>query len=44
MGSDGKPAGEDAAFKIKSRRVARDINVSLKSGKMAKKKQFIKSL
>ncbi len=33
-GADGKPAGPDASFKIKSRRIARDISVTLKSGKV----------
>jgi hypothetical protein len=41
-GPDGKPAGEDASFKIKSRRVAREINVSTKSGGKAKK-SYMKS-
>ena len=35
--TDGKPAGEDTTFKIKSRRIAREINVTMKSGKTAKK-------
>jgi len=34
VGTDGKPVGE---FKIKSRRIARQINVSMTSGKTAKK-------
>jgi hypothetical protein len=33
IGPDGKPAGEGAGFKIKSRRMARDINVTMKSGR-----------
>jgi transposase len=37
VGADGKPAGEDAEFKIKSRRIAREINVTMKSGKTVKK-------
>ncbi|HSW62732.1 MAG TPA: IS1634 family transposase, partial [Dissulfurispiraceae bacterium] len=37
VGVDGKPAGEDAEFKIKSRRIARDINVSMTSGRKVKK-------
>lgn len=37
VGADGKPAGEDAEFKIKSRKIAREINVTMKSGKTAKK-------
>ncbi|NSW92692.1 MAG: IS1634 family transposase [Firmicutes bacterium] len=36
---DGKPADEDSDFKIKSRIIARDINVTLPSGK--KKKQTV---
>ncbi len=35
--TDGKPAGEDAQFKIKSRQIAREINVTMKSGKTVKK-------
>ena len=37
VGADGKPGGEDAEFKIKSRRIARDINVTMASGRKAKK-------
>lgn len=37
VGVDGKPAGEDAEFKIKSRKIAREINVTTKSGRTAKK-------
>lgn len=37
VGADGKPAGEDAEFKIKSRKIAREINVTMKSGRTAKK-------
>ena len=44
MGKDGKPAGGDASFKIKSRRIARDINVSMKSGKKAKKVVYEKQV
>jgi len=44
VGSDGKLAGEDASFKIKSRRIARDINVSLVSGKTAKKTVYEKQV
>jgi len=43
-GPDGKPAGDDASFKIKSRRIARDINVSLKSGKKAKRVVYEKQV
>lgn len=44
VGTDGKPAGEDADFKIKSRRIARDINVTMKSGKTAKKTVYEKQV
>ncbi len=44
VGSDGKPAEEDVSFKIKSRRIARDINVSMKSGKTAKKVVYEKQV
>ena len=37
VGSDGKPADENSDFKIKSRRIAREINVTLASGKKTKK-------
>jgi hypothetical protein len=37
VGSHGKPATEDDEFKIKSRRIAREINVTMRSGKTAKK-------
>lgn len=37
VGSHGKPATEDDEFKIKSRRIAREIKVSMRSGKTAKK-------
>lgn len=37
VGKDGKPAGEDAEFKMKSRIMARDIYVTMQSGKKAKK-------
>ncbi len=33
LGKDGKPADENTDFKVKSRRIARDINVTLPSGK-----------
>jgi transposase len=44
VGQDGKPAEKDASFKIKSRRIARDINVSLKSGGKAKKVVYEKQV
>jgi len=37
VGSHGKPVAEDDEFKIKSRRIAREINVTMRSGKTAKK-------
>ncbi|HZK25245.1 MAG TPA: IS1634 family transposase [Oscillospiraceae bacterium] len=43
-GTNGKPAGEDAEFKIKSRRIAREINVTMKSGKKAKKTVYEKQV
>lgn len=44
VGTDGRPAGEDAEFKIKSRRIARDINVTMTSGKKAKKTVYEKQV
>jgi len=44
VGADSKPAGPDVTFKIKSRRIARDINVSMKSGKVAKKVVYEKQV
>jgi len=44
VGADGKPADGDATFKIKSRKIARDINVSMKSGKVAKKTVYEKQV
>jgi hypothetical protein len=44
VGSDGKPAGEDSAFKVKSRLIARDINVSVKSGGRVKKTVYEKQV
>ena len=44
VGADGRPAGEDATFKIKSRRIARDINVTVKSGRTAKKTVYEKQV
>ena len=43
-GKDGKSAGGDAIFKIKSRRIARDINVSMRSGKKVKKVVYEKQV
>lgn len=41
---DGNPAGEDADFKIKSRRIAREINVTMASGKKKKKTVYEKQV
>ena len=35
--TDGKPIDEETEFKIKSRRIARDINVTMRNGRTAKK-------
>ncbi|RQD70830.1 MAG: IS1634 family transposase [Tindallia sp. MSAO_Bac2] len=42
--NDGKPADEDADFKMKSRVIARDINVTLPSGKVVKKTVYEKQV
>jgi len=44
MGKDGKAAGSDAIFKIKSRRIGRDINVSMRSGKKVKRVVYEKQV
>ena len=44
VGIDGKQATEDAEFKIKSRRIARDINVTLTNGKKVKKTVYEKQV
>jgi transposase len=44
MGRDGKPVEEDTSFKIKSRRIGRDINVSMRSGKKVKKVVYEKQV
>lgn len=44
VGADGKPVGEDAEFKVKSRVIARDINVTMKSGQTAKKTVYEKQV
>lgn len=44
IGKDGKPADENADFKVKSRRIARDINVTLPSGKKVKKTVYEKQV
>jgi len=41
---DGKPADENTDFKVKSRRIARDINVTLPSGKKVKKTVYEKQV
>jgi transposase len=43
-GKDGKPAGENAEFKIKSRRIARDISVTMTSGRKEKKTVYEKQV
>ena len=43
-GASGRPAAEDASFKIKSRVIARDINVSMRSGKKVKKTVYEKQV
>jgi len=44
VGADGKEALADAEFKLKSRVIARDINVSMVSGKTAKKTVYEKQV
>ncbi|MBM3706627.1 MAG: IS1634 family transposase, partial [Actinobacteria bacterium] len=44
VGLDRKPAGDVTSFKIKSRKVARDINVSVKSGGKVKKVVYEKQV
>jgi transposase len=44
VGLNGKSADKDVSFKIKSRRIARDINVSVKSGGTAKKTVYEKQV
>jgi transposase len=44
VGKDGKPADEHADFKIKSRIIARDINVTLDNGKKVKKTVYEKQV
>ena len=44
VGIDGKPADIDTDFKIKSRRIARDINVTMASGKTVKKTVYEKQV
>ena len=41
---DGEPVDEDTEFKIKSRRITRDINVTMRSGKTAKKPVYEKQI
>lgn len=43
-GADGKPVGEDAEFKIKSRGTAREINVTMRDGKKKKKTVYEKQV
>lgn len=44
VGIDGKQATEDAEFKIKSRRIARDINVTMSDGRKVKKTVYEKQV
>ena len=44
VGADGKPVGENTEFKIKSRRIARDINVTMRNGRKAKKTVYEKQV
>jgi len=44
VGPDGKSVGDDTSFKIKSRRIARDINVTVKSGGTKKKTVYEKQV
>lgn len=44
VGKNSKPADETSDFKIKSRRIARDINVTLPSGKKVKKTVYEKQV
>lgn len=44
VGADGKPADSDAGFKLKSWRTSRDISVSMKSGKVAKRVVYEKQV
>lgn len=44
VGLDGKPADEESDFKIKSRRIAREINVTLANGKKATKTVYEKQV
>ncbi len=43
-GIDGKPLSDDAEFKIKSRRIAREINVTMTSGRIEKKTVYEKQV
>lgn len=44
VGVDGKPANDDSDFKMKSRRIARDISVTLPSGKKTTKTVYEKQV
>ena len=44
MDKDGNPASEDSDFKMKSRRIAREINVTMASGKKKKKTVYEKQV
>ena len=43
-GIDGKPAAEDADYMVKSRRIAREINVTMTSGKIEQKTVYEKQV
>ena len=44
LDTNGKPVGPDTEFKIKSRRIAREINVTMRSGRTAKKTVYEKQV
>lgn len=44
VGADGRPVSDETDFKIKSRRIARDINVTMRSGKVAQKTVYEKQV
>ncbi len=44
MDKDGRPAKKNTEFKIKSRRIARDINVTMRNGKTSKRTVYEKQV
>lgn len=44
VGTNGKPASEGSEFKVKSRRIARDINVTMSNGRVEKKTVYEKQV